>query len=81
MIIFPSPGMDLIQGKDQHNKQHDMIIFPSPGMDLIQGKDHRNPTISRKYPAVILEVNDEDDERIRKKLEHELLSACITDYQ
>ncbi len=31
-----------------------------------------------KYPAVILEVNDDDDERIRKKLERELLSACIT---
>ena len=31
-----------------------------------------------KYPAVILEVNDDDDERIRNNLERELLSACIT---
>lgn len=31
-----------------------------------------------KYPAVIIEVNDDDDERIRKNLERELLSACIT---
>ncbi|MFT5451929.1 MAG: DNA-binding transcriptional LysR family regulator [Enterobacterales bacterium] len=31
-----------------------------------------------KYPAVIMEVNDDDDERIRKKLDRELLSTCIT---
>jgi len=31
-----------------------------------------------KYPAVILEVNDDDDEQIRNNLNRELLSACIT---